>query len=267
MSTARATEPSSRPDEAGVLTPEALDLVAELEREFGDGGRSCSLARAERQERISAGELPDFLEATRSVREGDWRVAPAPPDLQDRRVEITGPAGDRKMVINAFNSGARMYMADFEDANSPTWANVVGGQQNLTDAIERTISIETPEKSYALNDEVAVLLVRPRGWHLLERTRRARRASRSPRASSTSASTSSATPSGCSQRGIGAVLLPPEAREPPRGAALERRLLPSRRIDSGSRAGRSRPPSSSRRSSRRSRWRRSCTSSASTRPG
>jgi malate synthase len=92
-----------------------------------------------------------------------------PRDLRDRRVEITGPSGDRKMVINAFNSGARMYMADFEDANSPTWANVVGGQQNLTDAIERTISVDTGEKRYALQDEVAVLLVRPRGWHLLEK--------------------------------------------------------------------------------------------------
>ena len=100
---------------------------------------------------------------------GDWRVAPVPEDLQDRRVEITGPAGDRKMVINAFNSGARIYMADFEDANSPTWENVVGGQQNLTDAIDRTISLEQGEKRYALNDEVAVLLVRPRGWHLQER--------------------------------------------------------------------------------------------------
>jgi malate synthase len=157
------------PDEAGVLTAEALELVAELEREFGERREELLRARAERQERISAGELPDFLTETRRVREGDWSVAPAPADLQDRRVEITGPAGDRKMVINAFNSGARIYMADFEDANSPTWANVVGGQQNLTDAIERTISIETPEKSYALSDDVAVLLVRPRGWHLLER--------------------------------------------------------------------------------------------------
>ena len=103
------------------------------------------------------------------MREGDWRVAPIPADLQDRRVEITGPAGDRKMVINAFNSGARMYMADFEDANSPTWANVVGGQQNLTDAIERTISLEQGEKRYELRDEVATLIVRPRGWHLVER--------------------------------------------------------------------------------------------------
>jgi malate synthase len=157
------------PDEAGILTPEALELVAALQREFGDRREELLRLRAERQQRISAGELPDFLAETRAVREGDWRVAPAPADLQDRRVEITGPAGDRKMVINAFNSGARIYMADFEDANSPTWLNVVGGQQNLTDAIARTISVETPDKSYRLQDEVAVLLVRPRGWHLPER--------------------------------------------------------------------------------------------------
>jgi len=157
------------PDEAGVFTRDALDLVAELQREFGARREELLQARAERQERISAGELPDFLESTRAVREGDWRVAPVPADLQDRRVEITGPAGDRKMVINAFNSGAKAYMADFEDANSPTWANVVGGQQNLTDAIERTIALESNGKRYELREEVAVLLVRPRGWHLLER--------------------------------------------------------------------------------------------------
>ncbi|MEX0850122.1 MAG: malate synthase A, partial [Gaiellaceae bacterium] len=157
------------PDDAGVLTPEALELVAALEREFGGRREELLAARTERQERLSAGEMPDFLEETRSVREGDWQVAPVPADLQDRRVEITGPTGDRKMVINAFNSGARMYMADFEDANSPTWENVVGGQLNLTDAIERTISLESGEKSYSLNDEVAVLLVRPRGWHLMEK--------------------------------------------------------------------------------------------------
>ena len=157
------------PDEAGVLSPEALDLVVALQREFAGRREELLLARAERQERIAAGALPDFVESTRSIREGDWRVASVPDDLQDRRVEITGPAGDRKMVINAFNSGARIYMADFEDANSPTWENVVGGQQNLTDAIDRTISLEQGEKRYALNDEVAVLLVRPRGWHLQER--------------------------------------------------------------------------------------------------
>ena len=169
MSTAAASVTVHAPDEAGVITPEALDLVVALQREFADRREELLLARAERQERIEAGELPDFLEETRSVREGDWRVAPVPRDLQDRRVEITGPAGDRKMVINALNAGARMYMADFEDANSPTWANVVGGQQNLSDAIERTISLDTGEKSYSLDDEVAVLLVRPRGWHLQER--------------------------------------------------------------------------------------------------
>jgi malate synthase len=157
------------PDEAGVLTPDALALVDALECEFAGRRLELLQARVERQSRISAGELPDFLEETRAVREGDWEVTPAPADLQDRRVEITGPAGDRKMVINALNSGARIYMADFEDANSPTWENVLGGQLNLTDAIERTISVETPDKSYALNDEVAVLLVRPRGWHLTER--------------------------------------------------------------------------------------------------
>jgi malate synthase len=157
------------PDPSGILTPDALALVAALEAEFSGARSEILAARAERQERLLAGELPDFLPDTGAIREGDWRVAPVPADLQDRRVEITGPAGDRKMVVNALNSGARMYMADFEDANSPTWENVVGGQQNLTDAIERTISVETPEKSYRLNDEVAVLLVRPRGWHLVER--------------------------------------------------------------------------------------------------
>ncbi|HXG76039.1 MAG TPA: malate synthase A [Gaiellaceae bacterium] len=157
------------PDEAGVLTPQALELVAALHRELNGRREELLRARAERQERIAAGELPDFLAETRSVREGDWRVAPVPRDLEDRRVEITGPAGDRKMVINALNSGARVFMADFEDANSPTWANVLGGQQNLTDAIERTIAVETGEKSYRLDEETAVLLVRPRGWHLLER--------------------------------------------------------------------------------------------------
>jgi malate synthase len=157
------------PDEGGVLTPEALDLVATLERELGARREQLLRERAARDELLVAGEQPGFKEETREIREGDWRVAPVPADLQDRRVEITGPAGDRKMVINAFNSGAKIYMADFEDANSPTWANVVGGQQNLTDAIERTISVETADKRYELNDEVAVLLVRPRGWHLIER--------------------------------------------------------------------------------------------------
>ena len=102
------------------------------------------------------------------MREGDWRVAPAPADLRDRRCEITGPA-DRKMMINALNSGARVFMADFEDANSPTWSNVVEGQRNVSDAVRRTISLDTPEKRYRLNDETATLMIRPRGWHLAER--------------------------------------------------------------------------------------------------
>jgi malate synthase len=151
-----------------VLTPEAIEFVAELERRFGPRRRELLVARAERQQRLDRGELPDFLEETREVREGDWTIRPVPGDLLDRRVEITGPT-DRKMVINALNSGARVFMADFEDANSPTWANMVEGQANLTDAIERTIELETPDKHYRLDDRVATLLVRPRGWHLEER--------------------------------------------------------------------------------------------------
>jgi malate synthase len=151
-----------------ILTHEALEFVAELHRRFDPTRRDLLRRRVERQARLDAGELPDFLSATREVREGDWRVAPAPDNLQDRRVEITGPV-ERKMMINALNSGARCFMADFEDANSPTWANCVDGQVNLVEAIEGTIELETPDKAYRLNDEVATLLVRPRGWHLPER--------------------------------------------------------------------------------------------------
>ncbi|HZQ66847.1 MAG TPA: malate synthase A [Gaiellaceae bacterium] len=154
--------------DAEILSPEALDFVAGLQRRFGGRREELLAARAARQERLLAGELPDFLPETREVRESDWRVAEAPPDLQDRRVEITGPT-DRKMVINALNSGARVFMADFEDANSPTWSNLVEGQRNLIDALERTIALDQGEKSYRLKDEVATLLVRPRGWHLPER--------------------------------------------------------------------------------------------------
>jgi len=151
-----------------VLTEPALDLVSALHREF-DATRLKLLAqRTERQARLDAGERPGFLEEARTIRESDWKVASIPADLRDRRVEITGPV-ERKMIINALNSGAKVFMADFEDSNSPTWENVVRGQQNLIDAIERTISIETPEKRYRLNEEVATLLVRPRGWHLPER--------------------------------------------------------------------------------------------------
>ena len=151
-----------------ILSDDAIEFVAELERRFG--ARRCELleARTERQERLDAGELPDFLAETREIRESDWTIEPVPAGLQDRRVEITGPT-DRKMVINALNSGARMFMADFEDANSPTWSNMVEGQANLVDAIDRTIELETPDKTYRLNGETATLLVRPRGWHLPER--------------------------------------------------------------------------------------------------
>ncbi len=151
-----------------ILTDDALAFVTDLERRFGARRRELLEARAERQKGLDAGELPDFLPETREIRESDWTIEPVPADLQDRRVEITGPT-DRKMVINALNSGARMFMADFEDANSPTWSNMVEGQANLVDAIERTIELETPDKTYRLDDEIATLLVRPRGWHLPER--------------------------------------------------------------------------------------------------
>src|SRR6478609_2679329 len=150
------------PADEDVLSTEALDFVALLQRELGPRRAELLSLRRERDAR------PDFLAETRSVREGDWHVAPPPHDLLDRRVEITGPV-DRKMMINALNSGARVFMADFEDACSPTWSNVVDGQRNLADAVRRTISLETPEKSYRLNEDTAVLVVRPRGWHLHER--------------------------------------------------------------------------------------------------
>jgi malate synthase len=153
-----------------VLTAEALGFVEELERAFGERRRELLARRAERQAEIDAGGTLDFLPETREIREADWRVAPVPEPLRDRRVEITGPT-DRKMVINALNSGARCFMADFEDANSPTWRNLVEGQRNLTDAIERTIEFDDPRtrREYRLVDDPAILLVRPRGWHLPEK--------------------------------------------------------------------------------------------------
>jgi malate synthase len=152
-----------------ILSQEALDFVAKLQRAFNARRHELIAARAERQLRIDAGELPDFLPDTAHIREAEWTVASIPADLQDRRVEITGPV-DRKMIINALNSGARVFMADFEDANAPTWANAVEGQVNLHDAIRRTISFQNPDgRSYKLNDTVATLLVRPRGWHLDEK--------------------------------------------------------------------------------------------------
>jgi len=145
-----------------ILSDDALAFVADLHRRFDGRRRELLAARAARRARLDAGELPDFLPETRVIREGDWRISPVPPDLQDRRVEITGPV-DRKMVINALNSGARCFMADFEDATAPTWSNLVEGQANLIDAIEGTIRLDTGEKVYELADETATLLVRPRG--------------------------------------------------------------------------------------------------------
>src|SRR5215469_14821202 len=152
-----------------ILIPEALALVAKLQRTFGARREELLRKRVERQSAFDAGKMPDFLPETAHVREGKWTVASLPADLQDRRTEITGPT-DRKMVINALNSGARVFMADFEDANSPTWANMIDGHINLRDAIRRTITFTSPEgKKYALKDKIAVLMVRPRGWHLLEK--------------------------------------------------------------------------------------------------
>jgi malate synthase len=154
---------------AEILTDEALAFVAGLHREFGSRRTELLDARAERQRRLDAGERPDFLEGTRSTRAADWRVAPAPADLLDRRVEITGPT-DRKMVINALNSGACAFMADFEDANAPTWSNMLDGQVNIADAVRRTIELTGPDgREYRLDEDTATLLVRPRGWHLPER--------------------------------------------------------------------------------------------------
>src|SRR5207248_3493623 len=152
-----------------VLADEALDFAAALHREFNPRRLELLARRSARQRELAAGALPDFLEETRHIREDEsWRVAPAPRDLWNRRVEITGPV-ERKMMINALNSGAQVFMADFEDASSPTWENCVLGQQNLIDAIDRTISLETPGKSYRLGESPATLLVRPRGWHLPEK--------------------------------------------------------------------------------------------------
>jgi malate synthase len=163
-----AAEKISRVNVDDVLTHEAVEFLTDLQREFGERRRALLARRGERLERLVGGELPEFLPETADVRSGDWRIAPFPDDIADRRVEITGPV-DRKMVINALNSGAKVFMADFEDANSPTWANCIEGQRNLTDALERKISLDTGEKQYSLADEVAVLFVRPRGWHLEER--------------------------------------------------------------------------------------------------
>ena len=158
-----------RPEFERVLSPQALDFVAWLHREFNPMRQALLQRREERQAALDAGVLPDFLPTTAWIRQADWRIAPAPADLEDRRVEITGPV-DRKMMINALNSGARVFMADFEDALSPTWDNVMHGQVNLLDAVRRSLAFTHPEgKVYRLNDTIATLLVRPRGWHLVEK--------------------------------------------------------------------------------------------------
>jgi malate synthase len=152
-----------------ILTPEALGFVAALHREFDARRRELLARREERQAELDAGGTLDFLMETKDIREGDWRVAPAPPALERRRVEITGPAAPAKMVVNALNSGADGFMADFEDSLSPTWSNLIGGQLNLRDAIARTIDFEADGKEYRLDEKTATLLVRPRGWHLVDR--------------------------------------------------------------------------------------------------
>ncbi len=152
-----------------ILSNEALAFVADLERRFGTARLGLLRAREERQARIDAGEFPDFLSETENIRRGNWKVAPVPEDLLDRRVEITGPV-DRKMVINALNCGANVFMADFEDSLAPTWDNVIEGQINMRDAADRTIAFADPQsgKEYRLVEKPATLLVRPRGWHLVE---------------------------------------------------------------------------------------------------
>jgi malate synthase len=158
----------STPAFTGILDGQALAFVAKLARKFEPRRRELMAARARRQAEFDAGKLPDFLPQTKHLRESEWTVAPVPRDLRDRRVEITGPT-ERKMVINALNSGANVFMADFEDSNAPTWENMIEGQINLRDAIRRVIDYTSPEgKRYTLNEQTAVLMVRPRGWHLLE---------------------------------------------------------------------------------------------------
>jgi malate synthase len=154
------------PEFAEIVTPEALNFVAALARQFEERRQELLQRRAQRQAEIDAGKLPDFLPETTHIRNATWTIAPLPNDLQDRRVEITGPV-DRKMVINALNSGAKVFMADFEDAHAPTWEATIQGQINVRDAVRRTITYRSPEgKEYRLNQQTAVLLVRPRGWHL-----------------------------------------------------------------------------------------------------
>lgn len=161
--------PDGALDSSSVLTPDALAFLADLDRAFRDTRAKLLAARVDRQARLDAGELPDFLAETADIRAADWTIAGTPADLQDRRVEITGPT-DPKMVINALNSGASVFMADFEDATAPAWSNMIEGQIALGQAVRRTLTFTSPEgKGYKLNDKTAVLVVRPRGWHLDEK--------------------------------------------------------------------------------------------------
>ncbi|MGA7047509.1 MAG: malate synthase A, partial [Candidatus Sulfotelmatobacter sp.] len=155
--------------QAGILTSEALAFLSKLAARFEPRRQELLTRRRTVQQEIDHGKFPDFLSETAEIRQSEWKVAPIPKDLLDRRVEITGPV-DRKMIINALNSGANVYMADFEDSNSPTWSNNIEGQQNLRDAIRGTIRYESPEgKQYRLGSNLATLVVRPRGWHLDEK--------------------------------------------------------------------------------------------------
>ena len=164
-----STQITPHPHLDQILTDDAIAFVIELDRRFGGTRRELMSARRARQARLDAGELPDFLPETAGVRSAEWSVAPTPPDLDDRRVEITGPV-ERKMMINALNSGARVFMADFEDSNSPTWDNVVRGQINVRDAYRRELALDSPDgKRYRLDESTATLVIRPRGWHLPEK--------------------------------------------------------------------------------------------------
>lgn len=156
------------PEYKSILTDEALQFITSLHRHFEPKRKELLQLRKQRQEQFDKGDVPRFLSETRNVRESSWTIAPIPKEMEDRRVEITGPA-DRKMMINALNSGANTFMADLEDSTSPTWDNVIQGQINLRDAVNRTIRVQTKDKTYQLNDKTAVLIVRPRGWHLNEK--------------------------------------------------------------------------------------------------
>jgi len=163
-------ERTDLPNFSLILSNEPLEFVEKIQRKFSSERERLLRLRKERQAKFDQGERPNFLSETEDIRKSEWRTSPIPNDLLDRRVEITGPSGDTKMVINAYNSGANVYMADFEDAQSPTWENTIQGQINLSDAIGRKIAFKSPEgKDYKLNEKISTLIVRPRGWHLLEK--------------------------------------------------------------------------------------------------